>query len=340
MKLTNIYNIGIAVMLMSGCSKTEPVKNMDQLYKEQGIPVKVRTVEYSNFTKSVEYNNVISGLDETTITSDLNETISKIFVSPGDAVSKGDLILQFPTSSGSARYEQLKSQYEISNKSYERVLRLFESGGVSQQELDNAENRLNVDKANWKAEESNVQVIAPRSGVINQIFVSESESVKTGSPLFTISNNNIMKTILWISEDDISHVNVGNKVEINWQDKKAWGKISNLSKALDRQRKAFRAEVEFPNEDDGFLSGVTASIKLQIYSNSQAIVVPRHLIKKMNGGFGVWVSSSGNAIMQEVNMSTVNEYEVEISEGIKLGDQLITEMNKSLMMGTKLLINE
>jgi multidrug efflux pump subunit AcrA (membrane-fusion protein) len=52
--------------------------------------------------------------------------------------------------------------------------------------------------------------------------------------------------------------------------------------AIDPMRRAFYAVVEFDNPGQVLKSGMTADIKILVYDNPKAIIIPRNIIMKDN----------------------------------------------------------
>ena len=65
-------------MLFIGCGAEVESKNMEQLYAEQGVPVKTELIESQIFSKKYEYNATISGNKESSAFTSLSEKIETI----------------------------------------------------------------------------------------------------------------------------------------------------------------------------------------------------------------------------------------------------------------------
>jgi multidrug efflux pump subunit AcrA (membrane-fusion protein) len=113
---------------------------------------------------------------------------------------------------------------------------------------------------------------------------------------------------------------------IIWNNKEYPCKIISLALKMDDSMKGFRVEFEAPNPKIELKSGVTVEIKVKIYENSNAIVIPKALIEKDPQGRNyVFVEENGIAKKQFIKLGNISGVDAEILDGLKIGDHLIIE---------------
>ncbi|MDD4310238.1 MAG: efflux RND transporter periplasmic adaptor subunit, partial [Candidatus Cloacimonetes bacterium] len=247
MKKTSILLIIVLLSLVFGCGKKKDYsKTAEQIRKEEGIPVRVITVEPTTFTKSLRYNATLTGMEESTATAMVGDVIVKITAKVGDRVNKGDVIVSFPLNTPAASWEQATSAFNSIKTVYERMQRLHTQGAISEQDLDNVETQFKVSKANLDASEQMINVRAPLSGVITAMLVNPSEKVFPGKELFTVASTGGYKAVIMVPESEIGMLKKGSKVTAKWLNETIQGRISQVSLAMDKDSKAFRVEAVFP----------------------------------------------------------------------------------------------
>jgi len=216
MKKTYIILICV-VLLLSACGKKGEVgKNMEQIQREQGIPVRVRTVEAGTFTQELNYSATLGGREESTAQAMVSDIVTSIKAKVGDRVTAGQIIVTFPQNTPAAQYVQASAAFNAQKQAYERMQRLFSQGAIARQDLDNLETGYNVAKANLEAAEKMINVRAPISGVITKIMVNPAERTYPGQDLFTVSSTNGFKATLMIPDTDVSKLRVGTPATAKW----------------------------------------------------------------------------------------------------------------------------
>lgn len=336
-----LFPIICIVLILGACGKKQSdSKNIEQIQAEQGIPVRQIEIKNTVFKQELTYNAVLSGIEESTAKAMVSDIIVSINAKVGDRVKKGQTIVSFPRNTPAAQYEQANTAFNSIKQVYERMQRLHAQGAISQQDLDNAETQYKVSKSNLDASRMMIEVSAPIDGIITNVIVNPSEHVFPGADLFTVSNTNSYKAILWIPETEIKHIKQGTRATATWNEESIGGKVTQISMALDPNNKAFRVEAVFANTNRKFAPGITAEIKLDILSKSNAIVVDRQYIVSENGKRFVWVNTDGKATKREIEIGLDNQLQFEIIAGLQAGDILLTEGINQLSENSKLLVIE
>jgi membrane fusion protein (multidrug efflux system) len=300
-------------------------KNIEQIYKEEGIPIKTEIVAGKEFKTELSFNAVLKGIKESPVFAAVGEKIEKIYVKVGDYVKKDTVLLSFPTDTPHAMYFQAKVAFENAEVAYKRLENLYKSGGISLQDRDNAGAAYEVAKANWNTAKQTVKVKAPISGYVTKVGVSETENVPRDTELFTISNTGRMKAYIWISEDQIFAVKTDMTAAAVWQGYKIEGEVVQVDMAMNPEKNAFRALVEFDNPENLLKAGTTVEIKILTSHKPSAIVVKRQYIIREQGKSFVYIVEDGKAKKQEIKTGKLHVIDVEVLEGLNPGAELVVE---------------
>jgi membrane fusion protein, multidrug efflux system len=329
------------VLYFSGCSdnKTDS-KSMEQLHKENGVPVRVQKLILKPFSTEHTFHSVLSGIKESTASAMVADKVESIEFSVGDQVNKNKIILTFPTDNPAAQYFQAKVAFEHAETTLQRMENLYKNGGISLQDFENTKTKFQVAKANWEAVKQAVKVKAPINGQITQIHVQESDNVNPGDKLFTISQNHKLKARLWISESDINDFEKGATAEAHWNGVSLEGKVVQVDMALNNDNQAFGAVAEFDNANHEIKCGVTADILVKTYTKKETMVIERKNVIKEGDLYYVFVANSGIAEKKQVTVGKSYGLDVELLSGVQPGDDLITEGQMLLSPGSKIKIIE
>ena len=322
----------------SGCSGDDEKesKSMEQIQKEEGIPVAVEKIKLQRFEKFLSFFGKFKGEKETIVGAMIGGRIEKINFRPGDKVKKDEVIIEFPMDSPASQYQQAKSAYENSKKTYERMKNLFERGEIAQAQFDGVETKYLVDKRNYETMKDMLQLDAPYDGTITEIMVHEGDNVKAKKPLFTIAKLNRMKIRIWLSDSERMQIKKGMKAIATVGSRSYAGKVYELSLSVNPMKQAFYADLIFDNRNREILAGTTADVKIITYENDSAIVVPRNLVKEEKAKKYVFLANGDTAKKQFVTVSNENGINYEIGSGLKEGDPLIVKGSARLSDGAKI----
>lgn len=319
--------IVIPLTWFTGCRKSESdiIKSIEQIHKDEGIPVRVKEMKESTFYTFLNYTSSLKGVSESTASSMISDEVAKVHAQVGDFIEKDQIIITFPVDNPAIQYEQSKVTYESAEKAYSRIKRIFENNGVSRQEYDNAFTQFELSRANWLSIQNMVTVRAPISGYLTRLNVQASDNVDSGDELFTISNYNRLKTTIWVSDHEISHIIRGQKAEAEWEGHRVYGDVVQVDLSMDRSTRAFAVLVEFDNYDHTILSGITAEIRIITYTKENSLVLNRKEMVKEGDSWFVFLAENGIASKKELLTGLNQGMNIEILNGLKVGDNVIIE---------------
>jgi RND family efflux transporter MFP subunit len=268
------------------------------------------------------------------------DEVEEVMVQVGDTVERNQVLLGFPQSTPSARYLQAKVAYENAKVTYERIEQLYKNGHVAEQERDNAQAAYDVAAADYRSVRDMVEVSAPIDGYVTRINVRESDNVEPGDLLLTISQIDRMTAKVWASDREIASIRVGQRASAAWNDKRIEGRVVQVDMAMDSDHQGFGVVLEFDNPKRILKVGVIADITITTYSNPEALSIERKNIMKEGDTHFVYLARNGAAERRDVVIGRQHGLDVEVREGLAMGEYLITEGQLLLEQGNKIRIVE
>jgi len=176
-----------------------------------------------------------------------------------------------------ARYNLMNAQYKAAQENYNKIKKIFR-----QEEIDQAKANLNKAIAGVDLLRKNIRdsyVAAPINGYIVRTFVEKGETVSPMSSLFKVSDLDEVELVIYVSEEDLGYVKLGQKADISidtYKDKTYEGKVTyispeaeftpkNIQTKDERTKLVFSVKITIPNNDHDLKSGMPADavIKLQ-----------------------------------------------------------------------------
>lgn len=317
----------LAAVVLTACSGEEAAatRSIEQIHREEGVPVRVRSVEPTTFRTYQRFTATLTGATESTAAAMLSDEVAAVRAEVGDFVERDATVIEFPLDNPSLNYEQARVTYESARTAFERVERLFEDDGISRQAYDDARTQLDLARANWESVQTMVRVAAPISGFITRIHVVESENVAPGDPLFTVSDYRRLRTMVWLTDRQVQSIAVGQRATAEWQGVRLEGEVVQVDIAMNRDRMAFGARLRFDNPERAIPSGVTAEVEIETYRNERAIVLNQREVIEGTDSSYVYVVEGGSAVRRPIAVSRRQGLHLEVGDGLGFGQEVIVQ---------------
>jgi len=340
---TALVGMAIFVLLISlnGCSRQQTeARSMEQIYNEDGIPIRVDTVRYQTFEKSLSFYAKLSGIKEATKSAVIGGKIERINARVGDAVTANQVIVELDQASPGFQFDQAKAAYENAEKTYHRMQAMLEAGETSRANFDGAETQFLVAKRNFETQRKMLYVDSPFDGTIVDVKVRTGDNVNGDTHLFTVAQLDRMHARLWVTEREVLQMRPGMRATAQFNGKSYEGTITEISLSADPFRQAFYVDVEFDNPNRELLSGTTITINILVYDNPKAIIIPRNLVMRDTQGQFVFVEENQTAVKRYITNGNDSGINYEVSDGLYAGDVIITHGASMVDAGRRVQIVE
>lgn len=184
----------------------------------------------------------------------------------------------------------------------------------------------------------NTLIKAPFSGVITAKNIEIGQMLQSGTPAFSISNENSKIVKLDLNSDNIKFVNIGQEVIISKSWKEIKGNISLASASADTTTRMYKSEIsfDFTKFQDVVLGDyVDVFIKKETRVDKNLIVIPfTALIISSTWDFSVYKVWSGSTLSsQNIKIWASNSHEVVVTSWLKVWDKIVTEWTLNLSEG-------
>ena len=329
MKKNSVLALSIA-LLIAGCNSG------GQQTTEVAIPeVKVQTVHYQSVEQEQVYTATIAPYSRNMISSfQATMRIEKIMVEVGNHVTAGQLLVQMEQTN----YLQAKLQIENLKVEYGRVQALYQTGGVSKQQLDQLKVQLEVTQETFENLEKNTFLKSPVSGIVTQRNFDNGD-LTGGQPILQVQQLNPLKVLINIQENFFPIVKAGMTAAIrldSYPDEQFEGKVNLIYPTIDFTSHTFTTEIVVNNNNMKIRPGMFARVSFN-FGNAERIVVPDVAVIKQSGVNDryVYVLNSNNTVSYtkiELGQRMGNMYE--ILSGLNDGDRVVTAGISRLVDGT------
>jgi RND family efflux transporter MFP subunit len=296
----------------------------------------------------------------------------------GSRVKKGDVLVEISApeiqhqiaqaqatlAQNQATLVQSQATRDLANVTWGRDKTLVQQGWVTLEQGDTDRLTLAADQAavgvaeaNIKAQQAQVKVlsqqqvyqtvVAPFDGHITQRNVDVGTLVQadanTGTDMFTLMNDDVLRIQLYVPQDQAFGVAPGVEAVVRVPElpgREFPGTVTRIADALQPGTRTLLTEVDVPNPDHALPAGVYCTVELKIPRKTPSLIVPAAAIVFNADGLSVMVVEDGVARVRKVTESRDFGTTVELSAGVKDGDQVILNPPVDLTDGHKVTIRQ
>ena len=326
-KLISILVFALAIGL-SSCKK-----NVSAVVAAEVPNIRVQEAIEKNVEQSNEITATVEPQDKNSIAPSAPGRIRHILVEVGQHVAKGQKLVQMDVASLS----NLESQIENVRRSFKRTQELFNVGGASQQELDNAKLQLDIAQTNMKNMSENTFLLSPISGVITERNYYNGDMYSGQKPVLVVMNINPVKILINVSESFYSKMKLSMPIDVKFdifQGSKFQGKVSLIYPTIDEASRTFPVEIRLNNNNNKIRPGMFARVTLE-FGKAKRIVVPDQSVIKQSGSGArfIYVYNEGKVQYKPIEIGRRIDSDYEIISGVSVGDQVVTAGQSKLVDG-------
>ena len=303
------------------------------------------TAEKENFTHYLELQGSVETKQNIVITPEMSGILTAVYVKAGDRVSKGQLLAKIDDGGMSQQVAQMQIQADLAKTTFERQKRLWEQKIGSEIQYLQAKSSYEaqqkaVNQMRSQLGKSNVR--APFSGTIDDVISEKGSVVSPGqTQLIRIVNLSDMYIETDVPETYINDITEGKEVEVNFPvlGKKIDSKVRQTGNYINPNNRTFKIEIDVPNKDKSIKPNLTARLLINDYSNENALLIPQSIISENADGeqyiYVIENIEDGKGVAKRVIISTGRTQGdvIEVTEGIKNGDEIIVEGARSVEDG-------
>ena len=189
------------------------------------------------------------------------------------------------------------------------------------------------------------RIIAPFDGIVTWRYADPGALIQAGTsnaasaPVVKVAQVSTLRLRLPVPEGLASFVREGDTVSIflNALHKTITGTVARSTGALDPSTRTMQVEVDVKNSDGALTPGMYAQVTLNIARSGNALAVPVQAVDTTNpqSAWLLVVDSTGHVQKRGVQIGITTANRVEITSGLKEGEQVIAANLGSYTNGQK-----
>ena len=333
----------------------EPYQQVDVMAKVAGY---VRSI-LVDIGDRVHDGQVLATLEIPEMDDDLTKAAASIDQAEAEIATASD------------EFHRAEAAHDQAHLSYSRIADVLkrEPGLVPQQEVDEARSRDLVAEAQVsaaksamrtsemrvrvaKADQGRIQTLhkyttitAPFDGVVTRRYANAGSMIQAGTasqtqamPIVQLSQNNLLRLILPVPESAVSHVHVGETVDVRVTSlaRTFPGRVIRFAEKIQPSTRTMDTEVDVPNPGLTLIPGMYAEVNLRVEERRNALSVPLDAVDRSGPSARVFtVLPSGVIHIAAVTLGLENDRRVEVRSGLEEGALVVVGRHAGMKDGQR-----
>ena len=333
-------------------------------------------IETRNLVQNVVATGYVITPSRVQVASEITGTVVKRLVDRGAHVKTGQVLLELRADQTSAQLDQARAalrqlveqsrpqaaaalaqakvQVEQAERDLKRAQGVFDAGGGSAQQLEQAQTALRNARQQRDSAQAAYNAVAPGgaqqrvleaalnaasavnarnvvragvSGVVLARNVEVGDTVTPGQTLFTLAMDGATEILLPVNEQSIGNLQIGQQAQCvadAYPDRSFAAQVSFLAPQVDRTTGTLEVRLRVPQPPPWLKQDMTVSADIVTAQRRNTLVVPNDALRSVNGDQAtVLVLRGGRAQAQQVKLGLQGLTLTQVVSGLSSGESVL-----------------
>ncbi|RUP25188.1 MAG: efflux RND transporter periplasmic adaptor subunit [Curvibacter sp.] len=200
--------------------------------------------------------------------------------------------------------------------------------------------RTKADRAALAQQRANVRLVAPSDGVVSARDAEPGSTVVAGQSVLRMIDPASLWVKLRVDQGRSSGLSQGLKARIVLRSQPQIAQAATVARVEllgDSVTEERIAQLSFDKVPVGLFVGEMAEATIQLPPTPKTLIVPAASIQRQGGSTGVWRMESGKPAFAQVKVGAASlDGQVQVLEGLQVGDEIVVYSEKPLTTGARL----
>jgi membrane fusion protein (multidrug efflux system) len=329
MRISNLTIYCLALLVEIVSCKEKKIDAPVNRSSNNPIQVEGYIVTPASISETIETPGSLLPYESTQLYTEVPGRVVSINFKEGGYVTKGTLLIKLFDDDLQAQLRKLNVQLQIAEKTLERQLELLKINGISQQEVDLSSLQVSNIKADIeliKTSISKTELRAPYNGKLGLRNISLGAYVTPQTLITNLQQMDNLKMDFVVPEKYSSRIKDGMPVSFTVQgtNQRYTAKVLAKENTIAESSRSLNVRAIVQQKDRALVPGAFAKVQLNFGNNNQALLIPTQAVIPQSRYKKVVVYNNGIAHFTTVETGLRDSARVEIVNGLKAGDTIIT----------------
>jgi membrane fusion protein (multidrug efflux system) len=322
--------------------------------------VKIEEVKKQVLKSFITLNGKVEPERSVKIYSRLSTYVKKIKKEEDEYVKKGTVIAILDDTEIKIKYNQAKNQlkqaefsYQTEKDKFKRSEELIKEELISEENFQSAKSSFTNSKIEYENKLENfkdlelqlayTKIKSPIDGYIIERLIDIGTKVNANQEIYTVEDFSPLLIKLYVPAADAINIQKQMKVEIRsdlFITRVFQGKVKLINPRIDPESGTIKVTVEVFESDRLLKPGMFVEAKVLISHNEDKIAIPTRSIVHKKGLAYIYLFKMGKVKEILIKTGITQDEMIEVTEGIKVGDRIVTVGVEDLKDGSSVRVKK
>lgn len=308
---------------------TKVAKKDNKKKVNEGVPVKVLSVETGEISEHVLYSATVEAEATIDIYAQASGLVRRILVEEGTKVSEGQVLVELVDDELKLDESEAKLAYQKMDAQLRRKAELYNRKLLAKEEYEDLRMSVEQSKIRWERARlalAHAHVRAPVDGVIAKRLVKIGDRVGQSAKLYEMVNLSRLIAHVHVPGQGMQNLSLGQRAMITTDflpDEKFEGRILRISPVVDPGSGTFKVTLELAADDRRLRPGMFVNAHIVTATHADAVLVPKRAVVYDDGMPHVFVVSDSMAQKVRFDIGFDDTEHVEVISGVEKGDLIV-----------------
>ncbi len=293
------------------------------------VPVEVAVARSDTVRDEIAATGQIEAVQSIDLRPEVDGRIVAILIREGQEVDEGTPLVKVDDAQLKAQVAQLEAQRDLAQQGLARAKELAQQNASSAADLEQAEATARSAQAQYDLQRIRLErttVRAPFAGVVGQRYVSLGDYVTNSTRLVSLQTVNPQRAAFQVPERFAQLLRPGQRVTFGVAaiaGRQFTGEVDFVDPVVQLPGRTILVKARVPNGQRLLQPGMFIEARLVTAVRPNAVVVPEEAVVPAEGSNAVWAVVDGKADRRLVTLGVRRPGFVEVTSGVKAGEQVV-----------------
>ncbi|MEY8354608.1 efflux RND transporter periplasmic adaptor subunit [Lachnospiraceae bacterium 54-53] len=345
----NIISAVILILLAAGIIYRFAMTSDEVIAYETRPTVSAETPKTGDITLYTDLTGTVEPQSKASVMPKMGGEVLEVYFKAGDNVEAGQALCKIDSDSLTALKISVDSAaiaLSDSRNTLSRTTALFDTGAVSQQALEQAQNAAKSAQLSYEAAKNQYDlqleyttVKSPLSGKIESRNVEPHDYVGTNTEICLISGQAQNQIKFGVTEKILLNMQTGDKVTVEKNGLEYEGSVAEISSMVNSSTGLYDVKAVL-SDAAGLTTGTRVKLTVIMSKAEQVMTVPVDAVNYNNGLPFVYCYENGTAKKTEIETGIYDSERIEIKTGLTNDSKIITSWSNELADGAEVLLEQ